>query len=145
MLLVLGNAVTIINNNITNNTSRLRKSRLAPIILNEKRGVLTWMKWVMVLRAKTHKLKMKRTKVFLFKWVVSAVHKKADRALIRAHFVPLLNEYRKRCYQKAWNITWGRRLREGWVAWNDEVITTSHLKYYNNTNNNTNRSPVSKR
>ena len=104
------------------------------------------MKWVMILRTKTHKLKMKRTKVFLFKWVVSAVHKKADRALIRAHFVPLLNEYRKRCYQKAWNITWGRRLREGWVAWNDEVIiTTSHLKYYNNTNNNTNRSPVSKR
>jgi len=80
---------------------------------------------LMILRGKAHTLKLKRTKVFLLKWVVSTVHKRANRALMRFHFVPLLNEYRKRCYKKAWDITWGKRLREGWVAWNNEVSSSS--------------------
>ena len=118
-VIILVLLLIIINTN--HETNRIIKTRLAPIIINEKRGALRWLMRLMILRSKAHALKLKRTKVFLLKWVVSTVHKRANRALMRFHFVPLLNEYRKRCYKKAWDITWGKRLREGWVAWNNEV------------------------
>lgn len=100
----------------------MRKTLLAPIIKKEKRGVFQWLTMMMILRSKARALNLKRTKKSLMKWVVSAVGKRAHRSLIRSHFTPFLNEYKKCCYKRAWDITWGKRLREGWVAWNKEVI-----------------------
>ena len=133
LLLVEVNISLLITITTNPTTNRMIKTRLAPIITNEKREALIWLMRLTILRAKGHTLKLKRTKVFLLKWVVSTVHKRANRALMRFHFVPLLNEYRKRCYKKAWDITWGKRLREGWVAWNNEVYY--HYYYYKNCYN----------